>query len=93
MFADKPLGRPLTPTIIPTPIDPDLSAANGQEPLGDLTLAEVDRRELRPKLTAFLSARGIMQKKGVSQRFNNNHGSSLVRNVWPRIPREDWPLV
>lgn len=65
----------------------------GVQRLGELTLADVDRRELRDVLTDVLVQRGLLQKKGVTQRFNSNHGHSLVRNVFRAVPRDEWPLV
>lgn len=61
--------------------------------LGDLTLADVDRRELRGTLIAFLEGHGVLQQRGVTRRFNSTKGNALVRNVFNEVDRKDWPDV
>ncbi len=61
--------------------------------LGDLTLAEVDRRDLRERLTLFLVDKGYLQQKGVTRRFNSNNGNARVRNVFSEVEADEWPEV
>lgn len=61
--------------------------------LGELTLAEVDRRGLRTRLTKFLDKQGVLQQRGVTRRFNQYQGNARVRNVFNEIDHSAWPEV